>query len=177
MDLAPNFADHLEGLSIENRDYQIAAVNELLECFPNNSVLLNYPYGTGKTVIALLTFLALKLDNPDARFIFTSAREAAALRCRQALEMAKDFGFMEKLGYLIDPQGKGLSLKHKNIMYSEASVIFSPITKLMNDRFEIKSRLKSDILNPRCTRLWSPSATASVSTTPCPPLDRPPPES
>ncbi len=148
MDLAPNFVDHLEGLSIEYRDYQISAVQELLECFPNNSVLLNYPYGTGKTVIALLLFLAIKLDNPDARFIFTSAREAAALRCRQALEMAKKFGFIDKIGFLYDPQGKGLSLKHKNMLYSEASVIFSPITKLMNDRFEIKSRLKSDILNP-----------------------------
>ncbi|UCG03906.1 MAG: DEAD/DEAH box helicase family protein [Candidatus Heimdallarchaeota archaeon] len=137
---------HLGGLTIEQREYQLTATQEIITQLPNSS-LLNYPYGTGKTIIALLLFLSLKKMNPKAKFIFTSAREAAALRCRQALEMAKSFGFVDKLGYLFDPKtgGKGLSLAQKEKMYSVSDVIFSPITALMNDRFEIKSRRGVDI--------------------------------
>ncbi|MFX0170860.1 MAG: helicase-related protein [Candidatus Hodarchaeota archaeon] len=140
----------IQGLTIEKRDYQLAATQEIINTLPkSNAVLLNYPYGTGKTIIALLTFLYLKQSNPQANFVFTSAREAAALRCRQALEMAKTFGFVEKLGYLFDPRsgGKGLSLAQRLKMYRASNVIFTPITTLMNDRFEIKSRLRVDILN------------------------------
>ncbi|MFX0207388.1 MAG: helicase-related protein [Candidatus Hodarchaeota archaeon] len=146
MELDPEFTKHLKGLTIEQRDYQLAATQEILTQIPNSS-LLNYPYGTGKTVIALLIFLSLKKMNPKGKFIFTSAREAAGLRCRQALEMAKNFGFVDKLGYLFDPKtgGKGLSLAQKEKMYSVSDVIFSPITALMNDRFEIKSRRNVDI--------------------------------
>jgi len=146
MEISIDFEEIVNGLTIEKRDYQLSAVQEIIDSLPNASVLLNYPYGTGKTIIALLTFLVLETINPNSKFIFTSAREAAALRCRQALEMAKQFGFVNKLGFLYDPRGKGLSLRHKSMMYDEASVIFSPITALMNDRFEIKSRLKTDIL-------------------------------
>ena len=140
------------GLTVEKRDYQLTATQEILEhVLSNNSVLLNYPYGTGKTIIALLTFLAIKTKNPKehVKFVFTSAREAAALRCRQALEMAKNFGFVDKLGYLFDPKtgGKGLSLAQKAKMYNASNVVFCPITTLMNDRFQIKSRLNIDILN------------------------------
>jgi len=140
----------IQGLTIEKRDYQLAATQEIISTLPNsNAVLLNYPYGTGKTVIALLTFLVLKQSNPQANFVFTSAREAAALRCRQALEMAKTFGFVSKLGYLFDPRsgGRGLSLAQRLKMYRASTAIFTPITTLMNDRFEIKSRLRVDILN------------------------------
>jgi ERCC4-related helicase len=146
MEIDPEFNKHLLGLTIEQRDYQLAATQEIITQIPN-SLLLNYPYGTGKTVIALLVFLSLKKMNPKGKFIFTSAREAAALRCRQALEMAKNFGFVDKLGYLFDPKtgGKGLSLAQKEKMYSVSDVIFSPITALMNDRFEIKSRRNVDI--------------------------------
>jgi ERCC4-related helicase len=137
---------NLSGLTIEKRDYQLAATNEIIENLPT-SVLLNYPYGTGKTIIALLTFLALRETNPTAQFVFTSAREAAALRCRQALEMAKEFGFVDKLGYLLDPRGgKGLSLSQRVKMFKASTVIFCPITTLMNERFQIKSRLNIDIL-------------------------------
>ncbi|MHA1303868.1 MAG: helicase-related protein [Candidatus Heimdallarchaeaceae archaeon] len=145
MKISEEFLTEIGELGIEHRDYQIEAVKEIIAEISEKSILLNYPYGTGKTVIALLTFLALKLQNPETKFIFTSAREAAALRCRQALEMAKKFGFVEKLGYLFDPMGKGLSLRQRNLMYSASSVVFSPITKLMNDRFEIKSKLRADI--------------------------------
>jgi len=145
MDLTTNFDTHLEDLSIDRRDYQLAAVNEIIDYLPENSILLNYPYGTGKTIITLLVFLAIKEQNPNAKFVFTSAREAARLRCRQALEMAKKFGFIEKLGYLYDPTGKGLSLRQKSKMYEASTVIFSPITALMNDHFEIRSKLKIDI--------------------------------
>ena len=145
MDLPADFTTQVENLSIEKRDYQISATEEIINALPN-SVLLNYPYGTGKTVVALLTFLVLKKSNPKAKFVFTSAREAATLRCRQALEMAKDFGFLEQLGYLYDPKGAGLSLAQKRKMYSYSDAIFSPITPLVNDRFEIKSRFKEDIL-------------------------------
>ncbi len=146
MILPTDFEMQLDGLEIEKRDYQLAAVGEVIESLPDASVLLNYPYGTGKTVITLLAFLAIKNENPNAKFIFTSAREAAGLRCRQALEMAKKFGFIEKIGYLYDPTGKGLSLRQKSKMYEAASVVFSPITALMNDHFEIRSKLKIDIL-------------------------------
>ncbi|UCE13505.1 MAG: DEAD/DEAH box helicase family protein, partial [Candidatus Heimdallarchaeota archaeon] len=138
----------LSDLTIEKRDYQLAATQEILQNLPKSqSVLLNYPYGTGKTIIALLAFLILKKSNPQGKFIFTSAREAAALRCRQALEMAKQFGFVDHLGYLFDPKtsGKGLSLAQKKKMFIASDVIFSPITSLMNDRFQIKSRLNTDI--------------------------------
>ncbi len=141
---------NISGLSIEKRDYQLAATKEIIEHLSKrNSVLLNYPYGTGKTIIALLTFMVKKQTNPTARFVFTSAREAAALRCRQALEMAKSFGFVDILGYLFDPRtgGKGLSLSQKAKMYNASNIIFSPIITLMNDRFQIKSRLNIDILN------------------------------
>ncbi|MFX0013868.1 MAG: helicase-related protein [Promethearchaeota archaeon] len=142
-----NMKEHLNGLTIEQRDYQLAATQEIITKLPNSS-LLNYPYGTGKTIIALLVFLTLKKRDPKAKFIFTSAREAAALRCRQALEMAKEFGFVDKLGYLFDPKtsSMGLSLTQKEKMYSVSDVIFSPITALMNDRFQIKSRRNIDIL-------------------------------
>ncbi len=148
MEFSLDIKKHLDGLTIEQRDYQIAATQEIINQLPNSS-LLNYPYGTGKTIIALLVFLSLKELNPQAKFVFTSAREAAGLRCRQALEMAKDFGFVDKLGYLFDPRsgGKGLSLPQKNKMYTASNVIFSPITTLMNDRFQIKSRLQTDILD------------------------------
>ncbi|MHA1973057.1 MAG: helicase-related protein [Candidatus Hodarchaeales archaeon] len=144
-----NLSFLFSGLSIEKRDYQIGAVKEILLHLHDKSVILNYPYGTGKTIIALLTFLSLKEKQPKSKFIFTSAREAAALRCRQALEMAKTFGFVDKLGYLFDPKtgGKGLSLSQKTKMYNASSVIFAPITTLMNERFQIKSRLNIDILN------------------------------
>lgn len=145
MSIQTDFEDLLDGLDIENRDYQLSAVREIIENFEEKSVLLNYPYGTGKTIIALLAFLVIKQENPKAQFIFTSAREAAGLRCRQALEMAKKFGFIEKLGYLYDPTGKGLSLRQRSKMYEASSVIFSPITTLMNDHFEIRSKLKIDI--------------------------------
>ncbi|MFX0125683.1 MAG: helicase-related protein [Candidatus Hodarchaeota archaeon] len=146
MEFALDIKKHLDDLTIEQRDYQLAATQEIITQLPNSS-LLNYPYGTGKTIIALLIFLSLKKMNPKAKFIFTSAREAAALRCRQALEMAKNFGFIDKLGYLFDPKtgGKGLSLAQKEKMYSVSDVIFSPVTSLMNDRFEIKSRRNVDI--------------------------------
>ena len=140
----------LQGLSIEKRDYQLQAVQEILEYHSKHtSILLNYPYGTGKTIIALLVLLQLHKDNPQKQFIFTSAREAAGLRCRQAVEMAKKFGFVDKLGYLFNPQigGKGLSLTHKKKMYEASQVIFSPIQTLMNDRFQIKSKLKVDIFS------------------------------
>jgi ERCC4-related helicase len=140
--------DQLENLSIEQRDYQIRAVDEIIDHLPD-SILLNYPYGTGKTIIALLTFVAIKQQQPEARFIFTSTREAAALRCRQALELAKSFGFIEYLGYLFDPKlaGKGIPVYQKKKMYMAASVIFGPITQLMNDRFKILRRTKTDILD------------------------------
>jgi ERCC4-related helicase len=84
---------NISGLTIEKRDYQLGATKEIISALEKtNSVLLNYPYGTGKTIIALLTFMIKKQMNPKAKFVFTSAREAAALRCRQALEMAKSFG-------------------------------------------------------------------------------------
>ena len=95
MEFSLDIKKHLDGLTIEQRDYQIAATQEIINQLPNSS-LLNYPYGTGKTIIALLVFLSLKELNPQAKFVFTSAREAAGLRCRQALEMAKDFGFVDK---------------------------------------------------------------------------------
>ncbi|MHA1406476.1 MAG: helicase-related protein [Candidatus Heimdallarchaeaceae archaeon] len=132
---------------MEKRDYQLSAVKEIIQAYPEKSVLLNYPYGTGKTIIALLSFLVIKKSNPDAKFLFTSAREAANLRCRQALEMAKDFGFIEKIGYLYDSTGKGVSLRQKSKMYEAATAIFSPITALMNDYLEIKTKLRIDILD------------------------------
>jgi ERCC4-related helicase len=145
-----NLSQHLDGLGIEKRDYQLKATEEILSSLEGSkSVLLNYPYGTGKTVIALLTFLALRKEYPQSKLIFTSAREAAALRCRQALEMAKEFGFVEKLGFLFDPRSsRGLSLQQRIKMYNASSIIFSPITTLMNDRFQIKSKKRVDILNP-----------------------------
>ncbi len=146
MELPSDFEKHLDGLEIEKRDYQLAAVKEIIESYPESSILLNYPYGTGKTIITLLIFLAIKNENPSAKFVFTSAREAAGLRCRQALEMAKKFGFIEKIGYLYDPTGKGLSLRQKSKMYEASTVIFSPITALMNDYIEIKSKLRINIL-------------------------------
>ncbi len=142
-----DFSEIVHGLTIDNREYQITATKEIVSQIPQ-SVLLNYPYGTGKTIIALLTFLYLRKTNPKAKFIFTSAREAAALRCRQALDMAKKFGFIDQLGYIFDPRsgGKGLGLAQKTKMYTASTAIFTPITSLMNDRFQIKSRLNVDIL-------------------------------
>jgi len=145
MDIPAEFEDKIDELTIEKRDYQLAAVNEIIEALPDNSILLNYPYGTGKTIIALLSFLAVKMHKPNAKFIFTSAREAAGLRCRQALEMGKKFGYIESLGYLYDPTGKGLGLRQKSKMYEASTVIFSPITALMNDYFEIKTKLRINI--------------------------------
>jgi ERCC4-related helicase len=140
-----NFEHLKDRLGIEWRPYQIEAVQEILETHPQ-SVLLNYPYGTGKTVIALLVMYSIKQQNPNAKIIFTSAREAAALRCRQALEMAKQFGFLEYLGYLFDPKlgGKGLSLKQKSRMYEAADVILSPITVLSNDSTRIRNKTGYD---------------------------------
>ncbi len=138
---------YIKDLSIEQRDYQIDAVKKIIESYPQSSVLLNYPYGTGKTIISLISMLILKKHNPDKKIIFTSAREAAALRCRQALEMAKKFGFIEKLGYLFDPMGKGLSARQKYKMYVMSSVVFSPITRLMNDYFDIKRKVYKDIIS------------------------------
>ncbi len=146
MEFLNDFDISIDLLSIEKRDYQIAAVKEIIEILPEKSILLNYPYGTGKTIIALLAFLVIKKVKPKAKFVFTSAREAAALRCRQALDMAKKFGFIEELGYLYDPRGKGLSLRQKHKMYEASSVIFAPITTIMKDRFEMRSKLKDDIL-------------------------------
>lgn len=145
MELPPDFESQLEGLTIEHREYQLNAVKEIVENLADGSILLNYPYGTGKTVIALLSFYAIKKSNPNAKFLFTSAREAAGLRCRQALEMAKKFGFIEKLGYLYDPSGKGISLRQKSKMYEASTAIFSPITALMNDYYEIKTKLRINI--------------------------------
>ncbi len=145
MDIPAEFENKIDELTIEKRDYQLAAVNEIIEALPDNSILLNYPYGTGKTIIALLSFLAIKMQKPTAKFIFTSAREAAGLRCRQALEMGKKFGYIENLGYLFDSTGKGLSLRQKSKMYEASTVIFSPITALMNDYFEIKTKLRMNI--------------------------------
>ncbi|MHA1977808.1 MAG: helicase-related protein [Candidatus Hodarchaeales archaeon] len=138
------------GLTIEKRDYQLQAVQEILSHHKDSqSILLNYPYGTGKTIIALLVLLKLRMAEPGKQFIFTSAREAAGMRCRQAVEMGKEFGFVDKLGYLFNPQtgGKGLNLSQKMKMYQASQVIFSPIQTLMNDRFQIKSRLKVDIFS------------------------------
>ncbi|MHA2227004.1 MAG: helicase-related protein [Candidatus Hodarchaeales archaeon] len=148
MEISLDLQKDLKGITIEKREYQIAATNEIIQILPESS-LLNYPYGTGKTIVALLSFLALKKVNPKGKFIFTSAREAAALRCRQALEMAKQFGFIDKLGYLFDPRtgGKGLSLTQKTKMFTASDIIFSPITTIMNDRFQIKSRLNIDIFD------------------------------
>jgi ERCC4-related helicase len=142
--------DLLRGLTIDKRDYQLQAVTEILTHHQDSkSILLNYPYGTGKTIIALLVLLKLKMAEPRKQFIFTSAREAAGLRCRQAVEMGKKFGFVDQLGYLFNPQtgGKGLNLSQKMKMYQASQVIFSPIQTLMNDRFQIKSRLKVDIFS------------------------------
>ncbi|MHA1397243.1 MAG: DEAD/DEAH box helicase family protein, partial [Candidatus Heimdallarchaeaceae archaeon] len=147
MIIPADFEDEVSELTIEKRDYQLSAVKEIIQAYPEKSVLLNYPYGTGKTIIALLSFLVIKKSNPDAKFLFTSAREAANLRCRQALEMAKDFGFIEKIGYLYDSTGKGVSLRQKSKMYEAATAIFSPITALMNDYLEIKTKLRIDILD------------------------------
>ncbi len=143
----PEFLDKISSLSIEHRDYQLEAVEEIIANISDHSIVLNYPYGTGKTVVTLLTFLRFKLNNPNAKFVFTSAREASALRCRQALEMAKTFGFLDELGYLYEPKGKGLSWRQKLKMYQASTAIFAPITKLMNDRFQIKRRMKYDILD------------------------------
>ncbi|MHA1219454.1 MAG: DEAD/DEAH box helicase family protein, partial [Candidatus Heimdallarchaeaceae archaeon] len=146
MNLPAEFDVKIDDLTIEKRDYQLSAVGEIIEVLPDRSILLNYPYGTGKTIITLLSFLAIKMQKENAKFIFTSAREAAGLRCRQALEMGKKFGYIESLGYLYDPTGKGLSLRQKSKMYEASTVIFSPITALMNDYFEIKTKLKINIL-------------------------------
>lgn len=146
MNLPAEFEVKIDDLTIEKRDYQLSAVGEIIEVLPDRSILLNYPYGTGKTIITLLSFLAIKMQKENAKFIFTSAREAAGLRCRQALEMGKKFGYIEGLGYLYDPTGKGLSLRQKSKMYEASTVIFSPITALMNDYFEIKTKLKINIL-------------------------------
>jgi len=146
MNLPAEFDIKLDDLTIEKRDYQLSAVSEIVEVLPDRSILLNYPYGTGKTIITLLSFLAVKMQKENAKFIFTSAREAAGLRCRQALEMGKKFGYIESLGYLYDSTGKGLSLRQKSKMYEASTVIFSPITSLMNDYFEIKTKLKINIL-------------------------------
>lgn len=146
MEIPAEFEEKLDNLTIEKRDYQLSAVSEIIEVLPEKSILLNYPYGTGKTIITLLSFLAVKMQKENAKFIFTSAREAAGLRCRQALEMGKKFGYIENLGYLYDPTGKGLSLRQKSKMYEASTVIFSPITALMNDYFEIKTKLKINIL-------------------------------
>ncbi len=135
-------------LTIEKRDYQIQATKEILEQHgKGNSILLNYPYGTGKTIIALLVMLKLHQEAPEKQFIFTSAREAAGMRCRQAVEMGKKFGFVDQLGYLFNPQigGKGLNLSQKLKMYQASQVIFSPIQTLMNDRFQIKSKSKRKV--------------------------------
>ncbi len=132
----------LKKLTIDKRDYQLQAVNEIMEEHEKgNSILPNYPYGTGKTIIALLVMLKLHKEAPEKQYIFTSAREAAGMRCRQAVEMGKQFGFVDQLGYLFNPQigGKGLNLSQKMKMYQASQVIFSPIMTLMNDRFQIKS--------------------------------------
>ncbi|MHA1417379.1 MAG: helicase-related protein [Candidatus Heimdallarchaeaceae archaeon] len=146
MELPADFEESLEGLTIEQREYQISAVNEIMEKLSEGSILLNYPYGTGKTIIALLTYYAIRQNNPKAKFLFTSAREAAGLRCRQALEMGKKFGFIDKLGYFYDPSGKGISLRQKSKMYAASTAIFAPITSLMNDYYEIKTKLRINIL-------------------------------
>jgi ERCC4-related helicase len=138
----------LKKLTIDKRDYQLQAVIEIMEQHKkSNSILLNYPYGTGKTIIALLVMLKLHKEAPEKQYIFTSAREAAGMRCRQAVEMGKQFGFVDQLGYLFNPQigGKGLNLSQKMKMYQASQVIFSPIQTLMNDRFQIKSKRKVDI--------------------------------
>ena len=146
MEFPENFEELLEGLTIEHREYQLSAVKEIMEKLSEGSILLNYPYGTGKTIIALLSFFAIKQNNPNAKFLFTSAREAAGLRCRQALEMGKKFGFIDKLGYLYDPSGKGISLRQKSKMYEASTAIFAPITSLMNDYYEMKTKLRINIL-------------------------------
>ncbi len=148
MSIVKHLEDIIETTTVDKRDYQVEAVNQLITYFDGKkSFLLNYPYGTGKTVIALLVFIGLKNKNPESKFIFTSAREAANLRCNQALEMAKHFEFLDKIGYLFNPKGKGLNLKQKLKMYQAANVIFAPITTLMNDYYEIRSKLKQDIFS------------------------------
>lgn len=145
VELDLDLESRISGLQIEKRDYQLEAARGIIEQLPNSTVL-NYPYGTGKTVIALLTLMALKSINPGAKMIFTSAREAAALRCRQALEMAKTHGFIDELGYLFDPKtgGKGLSIAQRAKMYSAADAIFAPVAGLMNDRFRISRSQRVD---------------------------------
>ena len=65
MNLPAEFDVKIDDLTIEKRDYQLSAVGEIIEVLPDRSILLNYPYGTGKTIITLLSFLAIKMQKEN----------------------------------------------------------------------------------------------------------------
>ncbi|MFX0064434.1 MAG: helicase-related protein [Candidatus Hermodarchaeota archaeon] len=120
---------------LEARNYQTELVEEIIDKFPDNYIV-NLFWGSGKTIIALLLIAELrhrKLIKDRDLVLYTSGGAGTAERCKQAIEMAKKFGFQKHIGYLMDPKGKGLSLKMKNKLYAAANAIFSPVSVFTND--------------------------------------------
>ncbi|MFX0090329.1 MAG: DEAD/DEAH box helicase [Candidatus Hodarchaeota archaeon] len=120
---------------LEARDYQTELVEQIIDSFPKNYIV-NLFWGAGKTIIALLLIAELrhrKLIKDKELVLFTSGGAGTAERCKQAIEMAKKFGFQKYIGYLMDPKGKGLSLSMRKKLYAAANAIFSPVSVFTND--------------------------------------------
>ena len=61
----------------EKREYQVAAVNETLQAFNSgcNSVLIESPVGSGKTIMGLMVASELVKKNPKIRVNWVASRQ------------------------------------------------------------------------------------------------------
>ncbi len=135
--------NNLQQKGLETRDYQV----ELAEKSLNNSsnIIIHLPWGSGKTIVALLIMAHYKQLHPDEKpvFLYTSGGAGGGDRCGQARKMAVDFGFNDVLGYLLDP--KSVPFKMKKRAYRSADVIFAPVVSFVNDM--VKGFVPEDVLS------------------------------
>ncbi len=127
-----DFVDQLKNFEV--REYQLTIAKKIITT-PKH-YLINLPWGSGKTLIALLVMAAYRKLHQKQRplIIFTSGGAGGADRCQQARQKAIDFGFNQFLGYLVDAMSLR-NLRHSLVQraYEAADVIFAPIGKLSGD--------------------------------------------
>ncbi len=134
---------NLKEKGLELREYQLEIAEKSVKT--ENNVIVHLPWGSGKTIVALLIMSRYKQLHSDENpvFLYTSGGAGGGDRCSQARRMAVSFGFNDLLGYLLDP--KSVPYKMKKRAYASATVIFSPVVSFLND--VAKGKVPSSVLS------------------------------
>lgn len=91
---------------------------------PRRSLIVNLPWGAGKTIVALAIAVTFLQRQPNKKVIYTVAKEGCGELTYQAFEMAQSLGFLAKVGGGYNPddfeeQWRFMPEKQKAVLLAE----------------------------------------------------------